>query len=1273
MNLIIWRLLFCMLMLSGLAVASAQPYCDVRTFSVRDGLSANIISSITQSSDGMMWFSTYNGLCCYDGYQFTTFRKGTTDTQLSTNRIAMIKADSKTGLWLITYDRGLYLFDLRSCCYVDMGSEVNRKASHMFVPRNIYPLSNGYTWINGNNGECIRVNDNCPTQSENLQIVSCKELPVLKEYVKKVVADSNGREWVFTDGGIVLYGTKVCQEGHFEHLAEESGRVYLATTDGELYTYIPNHKQLQKVSASVPLASTINHLCPTSKELLLISTDRGLSVLNTHTGVIKNLHPGLGAVSHAFVDYRQRIWVFAQNGDMFLAQQEQDESFSIRRLQLLPSLRMPFSPTLSEKTLWVEDANQTIWLATEGGTFCYYDETEGQLRPYSLQSGGQDYLYRNIIKKCFIDRQHNLWFTSSHDLTLVNLKHHSMKALPFVHGHETRSLLSLPDGTTWAGTIDGYIVAFSADGHQMGYMGRDGRLTTKPVTFDSRIYALYRDRQNRIWIGTRDNGLFVIHDGHTTHYTHDGNNSFSLSSNMVYAFDEDEQGHLWIGTFERGLNLAETLPDGSVRFLHSGNLLKTYPIDTYAKVRRITHDGKGTIIVSTTTGLLTMSSLFTDPAKIKYYASCHIAGDTTSIRTNDVMQALVTRKGSIYVTTMGGCIQRIESKNLLQDGLRFSTPQNQHDGNVMSLIEDQNGRVWVVREAIVDLIEPDNGLLAEYGPNDFGEQVEFTEAQPSLSVKDSTIWLPTMRGVIALQPAKMKRNSYRPDIVFTSVQFQGEATPHPVLSQEVLDVPSDKRSLTISFAALDYQNNYLVRYAYKLDGIDHEWTYVGKEHQAQLSHLPAGRHRLLVRSTNSDGVWTDNETALVVEVEPTFWETIWAKMLYALMAVIVIGTGVHIYNLRRKAAIQREMDELKTRFYTDVSHQLRTPLTLIGGPVIEVLSEGTLSERARQLLEMVQRNARQMLELVNKMLEKSTSKNFYVDDANAPVFAGNDSFTDAVDETGHHPDIRLLIVEDNDDLRQFLVSILQAHYTVMEAPNGRIGLEKAQQEQPDFIITDVTMPEMDGLTMVHQIKQNPDISHIPIVVLSAKASLDDRLQGLKEGIDDYITKPFSATYLRQRIENIISQRRMLQQTLLGRIEEQHNYEGEKDGMQKEFRLETPQIVDADQKMMEQLMDFLQENIGNQDLKIEDMADAVCLGRTVFYGKIKTIVGMAPVDFLRHIRMQRAEDLISRSQMNVSEVAYAVGFSDPKYFTKCFKKDTGMTPTEYRDKNGRAVS
>ena len=229
----------------------------------------------------------------------------------------------------------------------------------------------------------------------------------------------------------------------------------------------------------------------------------------------------------------------------------------------------------------------------------------------------------------------------------------------------------------------------------------------------------------------------------------------------------------------------------------------------------------------------------------------------------------------------------------------------------------------------------------------------------------------------------------------------------------------------------------------------------------------------------------------------------------------------------------------------------------------------------------------------------------------------------------------------------------------MQAENGSRGLEIAKSEMPDFIITDIMMPVMDGLTMVRNIKQSSDICHIPIIVLSAKASLEDRLQGLKEGIDDYITKPFSAIYLKSRVRNIIRQRHILQQAFVEQI---------KPDDKKTYRLDAPQIVDVDSEMMKQLLNYLEEHIGDPSLKIEDLADAVNLGRSVFYGKIKSIVGMTPVDFVRHIRMQRAEELISKSNYPFSQIAYMVGFSDPKYFSKCFKRETGLTPSEYRDKS-----
>ena len=535
-----------------------------------------------------------------------------------------------------------------------------------------------------------------------------------------------------------------------------------------------------------------------------------------------------------------------------------------------------------------------------------------------------------------------------------------------------------------------------------------------------------------------------------------------------------------------------------------------------------------------------------------------------------------------------------------------------------------------------------------------------------------------------------------PSLVFTGVQLHGEQGVRRILHGDSLEVDADQRNPTIYFAALDYRDNYMINYAYKLEGIDNEWNELGSEHSITFNNLPAGRHRLLVRSTNSYGTWVDNVHTLYIYAHPTFWESWWAKLLYALLLLLVIGVAIWIYRLRTRNSIERKLNDMKTQFFTDVSHKLRTPLTLIGGPVTQVLQAGGLTDTARNHLEMVERNAHRMLELVNKMLTYSKEHHTYISDESivesgeTAALAVNanqqdNSFSSINSPLSSNDTTKLLIVEDNDDLRQFLVSILQSDYEVMQASNGREGLEKAQTEQPDFILTDVMMPEMDGLEMVHCIKADQNISHIPIVILSAKASMNDRIEGLKAGVNDYITKPFSATYLKQRMANIIQNQRLLQQSYLASIngvrseeigvrschaeEETPNsslltHHSEEEGQT--LRLRAANIVDTDKQLMEQLLNYIEDNISNPDLKIEDLATALCLGRTVFYNKVKTLVGMSPVELLRHIRIQHAEEFVAKSNEPFSQIAYSVGFSDPRYFGKCFKKQTGLTPSEYRE-------
>ena len=261
----------------------------------------------------------------------------------------------------------------------------------------------------------------------------------------------------------------------------------------------------------------------------------------------------------------------------------------------------------------------------------------------------------------------------------------------------------------------------------------------------------------------------------------------------------------------------------------------------------------------------------------------------------------------------------------------------------------------------------------------------------------------------------------------------------------------------------------------------------------------------------------------------------------------------------------------------------------------------------------------------------------------------------------------ILVVEDNKELRTFLKNSLSEHYTVITAANGKEGLQHAIDDLPDLIISDVMMPVMDGLEMVKQIKENSAICHIPIIILSAKASLDDRIAGLEQGIDDYITKPFSATYLKTRIITLLRQRKSLQEMYMAQLTDSKNA-----CVSSGLTPSQPQITPYDEKFMQKVMEFMETQMDNSELTIDAFAEHLMLSRTIFYRKLKSIIGLTPVDFIREIRIKRAVQLIDSGEYNFSQIAYMTGFSDPKYFSKCFKKVMGVTPTEYKEKKDTAL-
>lgn len=258
--------------------------------------------------------------------------------------------------------------------------------------------------------------------------------------------------------------------------------------------------------------------------------------------------------------------------------------------------------------------------------------------------------------------------------------------------------------------------------------------------------------------------------------------------------------------------------------------------------------------------------------------------------------------------------------------------------------------------------------------------------------------------------------------------------------------------------------------------------------------------------------------------------------------------------------------------------------------------------------------------------------------------------------------VKVMVVEDNAELRQFICEILSGTYRVVGVADGVMALEEIEEEVPDFIITDIMMPRMDGIELIRHIKENVNTCDIPIIILSAKSSVEDRIQGLQLGIDDYIPKPFSSDYLKSRIENLIRQRKVLQSAFLSK----YGAQPKKEPLEA-IAYPVSQIVPLDELFMQKLVGFMEENYSNPGLRVNDLAEFMNMSRSVFNRKVNGIMGISPIEYIKNYRLNKAKSFI-QSGMSFSEVAFAVGFSDPGYFGKAFKKAFNQTLTEYKNNN-----
>ena len=408
-----------------------------------------------------------------------------------------------------------------------------------------------------------------------------------------------------------------------------------------------------------------------------------------------------------------------------------------------------------------------------------------------------------------------------------------------------------------------------------------------------------------------------------------------------------------------------------------------------------------------------------------------------------------------------------------------------------------------------------------------------------------------------------------------------------------------------------------------------------------------------------------------------------------ILLLLLLVAALWLYN-RQKARIAKERNRLEREqldFYTQVSHELRTPLTLIEGPLAQLSATDEMqkaSAATADMLDIVQRNAAHLSRLVNKIFDAqqgNVAKGLSPHEIDEMIVSQTREAHDRLlnESTvqqgiakafGEQPTV--LVVDDNADIRAYIHSILQSRYRIIEAADGEQGLKVAREEVPDLILSDVMMPVMNGLDFCRQVKADFVTSHIPVILVTARAMNQHQVEGYESGADAYITKPFVADVLLARVDNLLKSRRILKNLWNQPVEKQ---DAEVD---QDLQPASPEVKEtipqeetppaAENAFITRFRKVVEERMSESDLSVENIAAELALSRVQLYRKVKALTGCTPVDLLRKARLSKALELLADPELTVSEIAYRVGFTSPSYFTKCFKDEYGKVPGEVRVTN-----
>lgn len=1277
------------------------------TLDVSDGLPENTVKCIAQDEQGFIWFGTFNGLCRFDGVDFLTFRHEPDQTSSIADNYVPALLSYKGGLWVGT-DRGIDFYSIKENQFYH-GTQITADGKISFLEQHIKNIVSvaGQIFIQDKSGRLYARKENtlfelCDYEKEYwYSICPYKDSLLLAHaYDGLYLIDANTRKIISRSGQMALGPSESV------YYSKNQDIVYIGYGVGKPTDFyrITNEYQIQKAESNAP--ADVDRIIDYGNETLFGTNGKGLiSFYNNNLTAYTTANSTISSdvITTLFVDSNKSLWIgtYRDGANLYSNHFGWFKSLTVDKRQLTHKL-----------VTGIASDGKQLYLGLDGGGINVYDRSSGKLSSYTTINSS---IAGNNVISLANDGQY-IWIGIYQEgLCRFSPKDRTFKAYP-LHSNYIWEIKDDGEGHVWvigrdvyvfhkengnytavdslkgiwaSGiALDGDAVWLSTSSSGIYKLDRKKRTVLKHYRKDSKEYPLsdnpitylFVDSKRQLWYSPRNSGLFRLEekDGTITAYGEkDG-----LTTANIAAISEDSEGYLWIGT-DNGLFRFNPQTETFIGFGKGDNLPSTQ------FNHGACHREGDMIYFGSTNGLV-----YFDSKKINYDEDVSPAyirnikllnnGQVIHINEKENAQPINLSHSQNFFT-----IEFSAPEFVSPDKMRFSCR--------MENFEEEWREVRNDRQVTYTNIPP--GKYAFY-VRTLDRNGQWSNKMSCLHINiappwwqtnwATCLWIVLVAGILFII---YRFYRYQENIKKLA---EAEETEKNMVKRDnemklrfFTNISHEFRtplSLIISPLEVLIKNEPDGTLRNKLSSI----------HKNAKSLLALVNQLLDFRKLEMNGEKLNLTYGDVVEFADIIFQTFKENAANEHKDLTLTAKAEHLYMSFDKDKMRKVINNLLSNAFKFTSEGSQIDIMVSKGEengkgyaILQVSDTGFgipadklphIFERFYQSDHIQSNNTgsgiglhivKEYVELHNgKLKVESTLHKGSVFTIYIPVDLQQPTVhsPEAQEMEGTPPEIcqaegsvrkTLLIVEDNSEFRQFLVEQLEAEFRIVQAPDGEQGEQVALKESPDLIITDIMMPKVDGVELCKRIKTNIQTSHIPVILLTARASNEFMFTGYEAGADEYVSKPFDLDILLLKLRKLIKQQEERKAQFRNSIE---------------IKPDDITITSLDEKLIQNALKAIEENLSNTEYSIDNLSNDVGLGRTNLYKKIQSITGKTPASFIRSIRLKKAAQLLCRSDLNISEVADHVGFGNIKYFNQHFKEEFGMTPTQYRvGRGGRQLS